>query len=210
MKSNVIGLTLLLALVAIGNGARATEADIPRLEAKVCPHNYKNDRTYWDVEKQFCYELDGKRYAYPLSGMGEIKLRDGGEWIDTDYVNALSPENREVVSKYDKYYVRYLALGPIQNSVEPFVVHVFFKYGTGTQTMYVFGQRTPTGVVLTGYSNSQGFESNLRAIWGSVSNLLNNPGVRSEDVKRIRPSADVVDHYFKKSQPPTIQELPRP
>lgn len=197
---------LLIALIGFATmSARAAEGDLPYIEMELCsPAPYDDARDYWDHTRTFCFVRNGTQYKYDVSQMGEIKLRENGNWVDLEYRDALSGANRDEVAGYKKYFVRYLSLGSPEGGITPFVVHVFFTVGivNQTHTMFVFGQIENGHATLTGYHNSQGIEGDVRAILGGLQDLFNgkNPSngaatARTEDTKRARPARDVVQHY---------------
>lgn len=201
--SLILPLILLTALPA-----RAEE--IPYVKINLCSHKpYEDYRAYWDQTRTICIEQDGKTQTYNLSDMGEVKLRDEGKWVESEYVRSLTDQNREEVATYDKYYVRYLSfLNPSDDGVEAFVAQVFFNWGPGTQTIYVFGELHSEGVHLTGYTYSEAVEKDLQTAVKTVDNILNifkgkNPNteaieeVRRKDHRRSEPAQDVVTTYAK-------------
>ena len=167
---------------------------------------YKSQRDFWDQTGTFCYQQNGQTHVLTLTDMGEIKLRDNGQWADNEYVAALTPENRAEVGQYDKYYVRYLSNGqPIGDAI-PFVAHVFFKWGPGTQTLLVFGKIRASDVVITGYSDISSGERRLRSSTNTLKNLLEvfngrDPSLvgwfetMKEDRKRVKAAGDVINKY---------------
>lgn len=166
--------------------AQQTEVALPYVDMSVCDlTNYKNQRDYWDKNKAFCFIKDGETHTYPFSEMGEIKLREGGEWVNQEYKEALSFRNEITVADYSKYYVRYLTIGKAKDGVIPFVVHVFFNSFGSAMTMFVLGEINQTGVKFVGYSYSQEFEK-----WAHRANS------RKTDTHRVLPAADVVTHFL--------------
>lgn len=185
-------------------------ADVPYVPMSLCDSKpYQSVRDQWDQARSFCYvDESGKPVELPLTDMPEIKLREDGKWIESEYAQALSSQNRNEVSLYDKYFVRYLAVGAVESDgVKPFLVQVFFSWGPGTQTIYVFGEiRKDGSSVLTGYSNAAAIDGDLRATWNTIQNLTavlqgqnpNRVGVdqtKAEDRRRIKPTVDVVNKY---------------
>lgn len=204
---------LILISIMVAVPVSATGDDkIPYVHMKRCSYApYGSYRDYWDQVKAFCFEKNGRVHSYSLSDMGEIKLRENGNWVENEYVPALNVENRREVETYKTYYVRYLSLSEPANGVVPFVAHVFFSWGWGTQTLYVFGELSSDGVKLTGFSNADTREGDLRAAYNTVTNLLsvfngenpNRVGVdqtKREDRKRAAPVQDVVQKYREQKE----------
>lgn len=200
--SLILPIILLTALPALGE-------EIPYVKINLCSHKpYEDYRAYWDQTRTFCFEQNGKIRTYDLSDMGEVKLRDSGTWVESEYVRSLTDQNREEVATYDQYYVRYLSfLDPIDGVVS-FVAQVFFNWGPGTQTIYVFGELRSDSVRLTGYTYSEAAEGDLQCAVKTAENILNifrgkNPNqeaieeVRRKDRRRSEPVQDVVTTYAR-------------
>lgn len=211
---------LYLAVFVSAFAARAEE--VPYIHMKVCDAKpYDGPRSYWDQTKIFCFEKDGQTIKYNMTDMGEIKLRDDNAWVNSEYVNALSARNYQAVGTYRTYSVRYLSTTDGAGGVTPFIAHVHFNWGPGTQTIYVFGEITADKVRLTGYSNGDSKEGDLRAAVNTVTNLLSafnghNPNreavnqTKSEDRRRAEPVVDVVGAYRRTKIKDTSIENPKP
>ncbi len=217
--------TWMLSAALLGSFAHAADP-IPYVPMSFCKTSETDLRAEWDKNRRVCFtarggvqslvKIDGKVQSYRLSDMGEIKLRDNGEWQGNAYVAALhesrDPSNvallKEIAS-YNKYYVRYLSVSEPVNGVMPFMASVFFSWGMfghGTQTMYVFGEITKDGVRLTGFSNADGYDGDIRAAYNTIANLLvlfdgenpNKVGVKqtqNEDRARAQGVRAVVKKY---------------
>lgn len=194
-------------------------ADIPYVRVETCDYApYASPRDYWEQTKTFCYIQDQQQIKIPLSSMGEIKLRDKGHDVASEYLNALSAENRSIVSSYRTYFVRYLGLNeakPGQN--QSFVVHVFYRWGLVTQTIYAFGEIDPAGEVkLTAFADSEAGDRDYRIAYSVLRNLFTGNNAtyagtkekEDEDRRRIQPAKDVVRQFLKSTKP--LPELPLP
>jgi hypothetical protein len=202
---------LLVALMVTAPVVQANEVAYVPLE--LCAHQpYKSYRDYWDQTGKFC----ANGGTYDMTDLGEIKLRNKGEWVNSEYAAALTPENQKVVAQYETYFVRYFSTRPTSSGKVEFAVHVFFKWGIGTQTIFVFGELDGDDVKITGYSNSKALEGNLRAAQDTVKNLLsvfngknpNREGVnqtKAEDRERVRPVGDVIRKYRSQSTVPVLR-----
>ncbi|MBK8200986.1 MAG: hypothetical protein IPK68_01215 [Bdellovibrionales bacterium] len=200
--------SLILPLIFLATSLAHAE-EIPYVKINVCSHKpYEDHRTYWDQTRTFCFEQDGKTRTYDLSDLGEVKLRDNGTWVDSEYVRSLTDQNREEVATYDRYYIRYLSFLESSDGVVGFVAHVFFNWGPGTQTIYVFGELRSEDVRLTGYSHSEAVEGDLQCAVRTAANILKffsgkNPNqeaideVQMKDRRRSKPVQDVVTTYLK-------------
>lgn len=211
--------SLVLALVTLSGTAQAASDAIPYIPMNFCKHEYKDNRQMWDKTRSVCFEKDGQSYEFKLSKMGEIKLRDNGQWVKSAYLEsgALSPQSLAEIGEYSKYYVRYMSYSAPVDGKIPFLAHVFFSYGRifgrdlGTQTMYVFGEASADGVKVTGYSNSDAIDGDVREYANIAANALVifqglNPirigaeQTLAEDRARSAPVADVVGTYLRKAQ----------
>jgi hypothetical protein len=202
---------LLFALTVTASMVQATEVTYVPLE--LCAHQpFKSYRDYWDRTGKFC----ANGGSYDMTDLGEIKLRHKGEWVNSDYAAALTPENQAVVAQYKTYYVRYFSTRPTPSGKMEFAVHVFFNWGPGTQTIFVFGELDGDNVKITGYSNSKAYEGHLRAAYNTAINLLsvfdgknpNREGVnqtKAEDRDRVRPVGDVIRKYRSQSTLPVLR-----
>ncbi len=208
---------LVIALAFSSNIALAKDDKIPYVPMSFCKTSESDLRAEWDKQRRVCFtakgnaqsliELKGKVHTYLLSDMGEIKLRENGKWMNNEYVSALgSADALNEIGSYDKYYVRYMSIAKPVNGVMPFLASVFFSWGPGTQTMYVFGEITKDGVRLTGFSNADGIDGDIRAAYNTVKNLLvifdgenpNTVGVKQtqdEDRARAQGVKSVVQKY---------------
>lgn len=104
-----------------------------------------NFRDTWDKSHQFCYnDADKNPHCLDIVGMGEVKLREKGEWSsraeDQAFISKLTDTQKEDGLNYDKIFVRYLALDA---NASKFVVHVhFLDKGAEqkmSQTIFVMG-----------------------------------------------------------------------
>jgi hypothetical protein len=208
--------SLIFPLIFLAAGLAHAE-EIPYVKINICSHKpYEDHRAYWDQTRTFCFEQDGKTQTYDLSDLGEIKLRDNGAWVDSEYVRSLTGQNREEVATYDKYYIRYLSFRESSDGVVSFVSHVFFNWGPGTQTIYVFGELRSDGVRLTGYSHSEAAEGDLQSAVRTAANILKlfngkNPNqeaideVQMKDRRRSKPVQDVVTTYLQLRERPSTK-----
>ena len=213
-----------LAFVALAGVAFQVAAeDVPYVKMSICDKGpFKSLRDYWDQTKTFCFVRDNQEIKYPISDMGEIKLRENGQSLFGEYYNALSSENRAVVNQYHTYYVRYLALSDGKlGQAQSFVTQVFYNWGGSTQTIYAFGEITAGGDVrLTGFSTTGDGERHYRSAYNtlkSVFSVFNGRDpvkvgaekAKHQDQRRIEPAADVVKHYQGKDKPVAIPGVPK-
>ncbi len=135
----------------------------------------KGFRDSWDSTKQFCFKSSDQpdKTCFAIAGMGEIKLRDGGEWnqepASQTFISNLGVLRVEA-EKYDRVFVRYLALG----SGNQFVVHVFFvpkgSSSRSSQTIFAMGEIRGANAVVTAMSFSSAMEE-FGATFGAVAAL---------------------------------------
>lgn len=217
---NMFNLFAIVAIFLFGlNSGAQTESAIPYIPMKRCdPKPFDSYRQSWDRSGQFCFVQNGKTYRYPITDLGEVKLREDGKTIANAFTAQLSQKSLAEISKYEKFFVRYLSIEDVSQGVRPFVVHVFFKWGPGTQTMYVLGEISQEGRVrLTGFSNADGSDGDIRAAWNTLTNLgavlsgknPNREGVnltKAEDRARSVPAREVVQKYIddKRTSPSPI------
>lgn len=152
----------------------------------------KSFRDTWDATGQFCFKAEGgEKSCFKIAGMGEVKLRDGGQWSADTAVSALSPELHAAGEDYDRIFVRYLAL----DGVDQFAVHIFFlnkgAANRSSRTIFAFGKYSQGGVELTGMSFSSPLEEFGAMIWASRA-LLDQKGEPAEQAIKAR----IVETYL--------------
>ena len=137
-------LYILMSCLVFSVYAQADDIIYQPLELSL--HKYDSDhlRDEWDETHNFCYrdarQPSGESCAQ-LTGMGEVKLREGGQWSNDAeaqyFIQNLSPLARAVAEGYGQIFVRYLGL----SGEHDFVVHIFYKGTFGSQTLFAFGER---------------------------------------------------------------------
>lgn len=133
-------------------------------------------RTTWDSTKQFCFKSpQAERSCFDITGMGEIKLRESGQWdqypASQNFIEQLGPELRSQAENYDRVFVRYLALG----GTNEFVVHVFFvskgSSARTSQTIFAMGDIAGSRARVSAMS----FSSPMEEFGGTVAAVANLP-----------------------------------
>lgn len=225
---------LVIALTFTSHLALAKDDKIPFVPMSFCKTEETDLRAQWDKHRRVCFtsrgqvqslvQFNGSVQSFLLTDLGEVKLRDKGQWESNDYVKSIQDSGDadliKEIGSYNKYYVRYMSIAKPVNGVMPFMVSVFFSWGAfghGTQTMYVFGEINKDGVRLTGFSTPDDYDTwyagvstkldaDIRAAYNTAANILsifngenpNTVGVKQtqdEDRARAQGVTAVVKKY---------------
>lgn len=175
----------------------------------------KSFREFWDSTGTFCFKNEKTPdTCYRISTLGEVKLREGGQWLESPFLNTLSDEVKKRAEAYDRIFVRYLSFG----EQGAYAVHIFFvtkgSLNRSSQTIFAFGQREGARAPLASMSMSSALEEFGATLWArsqiSPNQQIDERAINQKIVEGYKPllnvAESVVEAYLRTD--PAAPKLP--